>query len=251
MRSLIAAIALVLTLSIGCPVRASLIEFAIDSERSSLTAGGYFADSSFAQPQIGDSDTTSYTGTISVELTGNTIQFVAGSWIDATAQSIKMQPGFGGEPGIAKADYGHKATVGMFQTTGYAATRNLVLDLTSDPLTLTFLAGSRSFDSTALLFAPAMGSVDFDTGMPAQWGNAPLDGSSDSNANDSPSTLVLGDGLETLTIPVSLWFKYSGMTLGDSALSLDGQIVGTRIVPEPAALSLLSLGALALLRRRS
>src|SRR6266576_1197359 len=157
LRTLLMIIALGLSVFIASQSIASPVTYTIDPAQSSLLATGLL-DGDVPVSQTFGSSRTTYNGTISADRTATSIQFTFGSAIDADRQPSRQQPDIGGEDGSAVADYGWVAP-GMF-TDIYAAFRDLVFDLSSDPLTV---AGNGNFDSGFDIIY-ASGSVD------ANWG---------------------------------------------------------------------------------
>ncbi len=115
------------------PAGAETVQYNIVQEQSALSMGGFLSDS-VAGPQTSGSLTTAYFGTINADRTGNTMQFLAGSVIDAVRQASKQQPDADGLPGSDFADYGR------FSNDTVEAFRDVRMDLFSDPFTIT--AGS-------------------------------------------------------------------------------------------------------------
>src|ERR1041384_8264275 len=132
---------IVIGLLITASSSASSVTYTIDPTQSSLSATGTLSGNIPSSQTFG-SNLTTYNGTISADRTATSIQFTFGSFIDADRQPSKQQPDIGGEAGSAAADYGLKAP-NTFGTT-YAAFRDLVFDLSSDPLTV---AANGNFDS--------------------------------------------------------------------------------------------------------
>src|SRR5207245_1267657 len=133
---------------------ASPVTYTIDPTQSALLATGSLSGNVPSSQTFGSNRTT-YNGTISADRTTTSIQFTFGSFIDADPQPSKQQPDIGGDSGKATADYGWVAP-NMFSQT-YAAFRDLLFDLSSDPLTV---ASNGNFDSGFDIIY-ASGSVDW------------------------------------------------------------------------------------------
>jgi hypothetical protein len=121
------------------PVAAALVPFTIDPARSIISlSGNVVADGlslAFGTQGTG-SLTTSYTGSILVDLSLPNIQFPGGSTITADTNGI-WQPGVGGRSGSDPADYGGKISGLVGLITGNFAGRNMQFDVTSPAETLT------------------------------------------------------------------------------------------------------------------
>jgi hypothetical protein len=203
---------------------AAPVTYTIDPNQSSLLASGLLAgDVPFSQTF--GSNRTTYNGTISADRTDTSIQFTFGSAIDADRQPSRQQPDIGGEDGSAVADYGWVAS-GMF-TDVYAAFRDLVFDLSSDPLTV---AGNGNFDSGFDIIY-ASGSVDVNWGF--QWTSKDFTGRTIFNASSGTPSVVAANNVETLTLPVRFSTTFSTEQSNDSTFRLSGNIVATRMLDGP------------------
>lgn len=233
--------ALAATTLIASAAQAAAIQFNVVQASSSLTINGTVANGPLSQQTPG-SLSTSYTGTVNADLTGNVITFTGGSSIDAVSQAVNQQPGANGLPGSAPADYGFSASLGLFGT-AFVAARGVNFDVTSGGLTVT--AGAIA-GGTTLTF----NNADVDYNANVTFGREELDGTTGANAAVG-ATLVTVGNLQTLTIPISAIYNASLVTSGDTTLNVAGTIVATRtIVPEPTTLTLLGGALMAMVRRR-
>jgi hypothetical protein len=203
---------------------AASVTYTIDPTQSFLLASGVLAgDVPFTQTF--GSNRTTYNGTISADRTATSIQFTFGSAIDAERQPSRQQPDIGGEDGSAVADYGWVAS-GMFSDV-FAAFRDLVFDLSSDPLTV---AGNGNFDSGFDIIYSS-GSVDANWGF--QWTSKDFTGRELFNESSGTPSVVVANGIETLTLPVRFSTVFSTEQSGDSTFRLSGEIVATRTLDGP------------------
>ncbi len=175
--------------------------FVIDNAQSSLTLSGSLS-TPLGPVQMVEQDTgsltTTYSGAIRAEVTGDSVAFVGGSAI-AAGNSGDWQPALGGEPGVAPANYG--ATGGNFAFTGYAALRNLLFDLTSDSITM--LNGTFAADSLEFSFPEsATSTADYVvSGLLNKKGSEALAGRATNDVLTAATIASVGDQL-ILTIPV-------------------------------------------------
>ncbi len=230
---------------------AQVFTFAIDPALSNLSLSGQAFSSEGSplplDPQAPGSMDTSYTGTITAELTGSTITLLSSS-MDADVSGTY-------DPGPAPGDYGFQADSGNpLIGSLVGAARDAVFSLTSGAIPLTAKNAAQSFDLSTATFEGLNGQVDFDgEGQLLSW----LSGQSftlvgqaaTTVSSTTPATYMDVGGIKTLTLPFSA--NYVDFVSGAAIdLTLEGTIVAT--VPEPATLGLLILGtaALALRRRR-
>jgi len=223
---------------------ASPARFTVDSAQTQITLSGTAVYSSgFGQlsapisTQAPGSLTTSYDGFIEAGLNGSLLQFPGGSAVAAQTNGT-WQPAAGGASGSAPADYGAKVTI-IFITL-YAAVRNIVLDLASDPITLT----NGNFASSNLVFvfptnSPA--TMDYNDYSGDQ-GAQPIVGAV-TNTTAAMASLTTTGAVQTLTIPVSMSFVVNAAppqntNFNGSTLFFSGQIVANRTLP-PTITSLL------------
>ena len=196
---------------------------------SSLFITGDVAGAPFT-PQASGSLTTSYTGTIQVDLALPTITFTGNSSVVAQNNGT-WQPLPGGASGSAPGNYGGNVNGGLF--TAVAAVRNTVLDVTNSGSTIV----TGAFPATDLTFffpANATTAIDYRyTVIFSQpvGGTTPLNGGFP-NANTNNVTLVIQGPEYVLTIPVDI----SGVeptTVGDINYRLRGKFVAKAPAPAP------------------
>jgi hypothetical protein len=229
--SLVLAVATILGIPPG-KLRAAPSVFTINNSLSQITLSGKVAGFTMS-PQAAGSLVTSFGGYINMSAAGSNIQFTGSSAISAKTNGV-WEPAAGGGSGSAPADYGGEISV-PFVGTGYAALRNLVLDLTSPVLTVT----NGSFISSALLFSFSTNStstLDYNAGV-AGSGSESLAGLS-TNMIVNGATLTNNGTDQTLTIQISTQFTFSLLTAGDTILDLNGQIVATNSPGAPVISSI-------------
>jgi hypothetical protein len=245
-------------------------DYIIDVSQSSLqmlisadAGGGSFIP--LSSPQLVDSDIAIPTGTIgairvgglngTIQLTGGSFDFLdyAGgdleplSYPDGTDIQPHVDP-----PGSAPAVYGFDLVVlSSSVLQGGAAIRALEGELTSAVLNLT--AGG--FDGTQVTMGTPAGHADVYIfgpglplfGVPAADDTLGVDLPAATSANASAAaTISESGGIETLTLPITAAFlqDLNGIPV---KLDVTGQIVATRVVPEPASLAMLGAGLLGLI----
>jgi hypothetical protein len=221
-------------LGVSADARADQRTFTVDPARSSLTFSGSLAGIE-AEAQIAGSDTARYTGSLMVDVTGTTIRFLEGSLIDAQAQHL-VRPGSGGSNSAALADYGFIAEQPFGIDTGEAAFRDFIFRFASTD------ARTDLFVQNGFLDYRFQG-VNNENGRESQAGEGATN-------NPGAGTLSTVGNIETLTIPIDANFTFFIFAY-DTPMRLTGEIVATRIIPEPATTGLLAAAAgLALMRRR-
>jgi hypothetical protein len=218
---------LAVCLALTSASRAATVTYTIISDLSFLTMTGEVIGTPVT-PQAPGADIAYYQGTITGDLTAGVLTFSGGSIIDALANP---------------AGPFQLNTVGVEDNYGVAAGaipvafRDIAMDITTGTLQ----------DG----LAPA--GMDLPVSFVI---NSPL--SSGASADNTPNTtavaasLVTAGNIETLTIPI---LRNSGEG-GALHIILDGQLVASRVVPEPSSVALLGLGSvvslgLAWRRRRS
>lgn len=218
--------------------------YTIDPAQSGLTITGSLTGNP-ASPQTSGSTSTTYSGTIKMDQTGNTIQFNAGSALVAATLATKQEPLSDGTPGSAPANYGRTAD-GPFFTTTLEAIRGLTLDIQTDPFTIN---NDNTFNSNNLVLVITAGESDYSYGN--SFGTVNLFNKGTANGSSTPSTLETSGGVEKLTLHFATGsIGYGVSSPGDSTISFFGDIVATRVVPEPATMALLAPLGLTLIRRR-
>ena len=199
--------------------------FTIDPAQSSISLTGSVVGFPILEQATG-SLVTKFSGTINADVTATIILFTGASGIVAQ-DSGNWNPKTGGTAGSASANYGGKASAGF--ATALAAIRNAQFDVTSLPLALT---GS-SFPSTALLFrflTNSAGAIDYSvSGFFPKKGGIPLAGLA-TNRVTTQATLITSGNIQTLTIPIVADFFFDLLSTADTALTISGQIVATRVI---------------------
>ena len=206
------------------------VAFTVDPARSSIALSGLIPfppAGSFTLHQQGPGSlNASYAGTIIAGLSPDRIEFSGGSTVRANNSGI-WRPATGGGAGSDPANYGGEITPPL--TTGYAAGRNICVDLSSPPIPL----AKGSFDASLLVVSfqtnnASPPSFDFRVSslIPAlnTNGTVPLIGSATNGA--SSAYLTNDAGALTLILPVN---TTNSTTIGGNpaTLVLRGQIVAT------------------------
>jgi hypothetical protein len=213
---------------------AAPLVFTVDDSQSQIALSGKIAGYPMTSQGAGSLAAT-YSGNINADVAGSTIQFTGSSTIIAKTNGV-WQPAVGGASGSALADYGAKASL-SFLGTGYGAARNIVLDLTSLPLTLT----GTNFDSTALVFSFATSATSsFDYYTSIAHSTLSLTGNSTNSVANGASLSTNGNVLK-LVIQINAQFAFTLLTAGDTPLDLTGQIVATNMLAAPIVISSIAL----------
>lgn len=216
-----------LTILVLTSCLAKAAPFVLDSAQSSVTLSGSVAGSPLREQGDG-SLTTTFAGSLEIDLTESTVQILSGT-LEAQNNG-SWSPDIEGEPGSAPANFGGEAT-GPFGILIEGAVRDLVLSLESPAIAIT--AGS--FPAEELLFGIAPDSIsalDYSAGL---FGNdrAFLFGVSTNNAATTGTITTSGD-IQTLTINVDTTFYLTLTSQDDTVLRLVGEIVATaQPAPEP------------------
>jgi hypothetical protein len=257
--------AVVCALLVTTSVRAAVLEFTIDPAQSALSivsGTSLFGTPLATTPQGPGSLSTSYTGSIFVDFTPTTIQFVAGTsliagnsgaWLPGTDYSnypadVDDPSGYINTP--VQANYGivtdltPLGAVGGKQGLSPTAIRHLAISLVdAAPKALT----GDSFDEAGTATDFTAGTVYYSSG-----GVPPV---TDLATTVFPGPLVDAPGAGTLaiignqyvlTLPISFSVSYPVNFLTVTT-SYSGTIVATALVPEPSSLVLLVLSAIGLL----
>lgn len=204
-------------LLLGARLIAAPVQFTVDPAQSHIALSGNAVGSTLSEQGPGSLSTT-FSGTLVADVTGNTIQFTGGSALAAQTNGV-WKPGAGGSSGSAPADYGAQATTFIGSIKG--ALRNLLLDATSSVLPIS----NGQFDASALIFSfptNSTASFDYDAGFLGSDGIA-LSGYS-TNKIVNGATL---DATGKLTIQIDTEFKFGAITDNDSLVHLIGQLVAT------------------------
>ena len=217
---------------------AAPVDYVLDPARSTFRLGGTFNGTPLVAQSPG-TDLTGYTGTLSVDVDRS-----AGTLSHSTSPPrAQDQP----QDQLPLTDFRQGANYGLKTAAGDVLLAARAMDLNVRVEDAPFNAGAPSFDQVP--FFVNGGSLYYST--PAGPGGADLHGYGGAERVLGPITLVREGDLETLTIPISTHFTpYTGEGGDVINFTLGGQLVATRLVPEPhAALGLLGLAILALRRR--
>ena len=225
----------------GQSATAAPVDFNLDPARSTFRLGGTLNDSPLG-PQTAGSDVTGYTGTLVADIdrsagTLSTLTFTP----RALNQPVDQQPLATSEVG---ANYGltHVGTLPIF-----LAPRGMDLNVRLD--NAPFNAGAPPNDRVPFF---VNGGTLYYTSPTTPTGVADLHGYGGADDSFGPITLTREGDLEVLTIPISTNFTpYTGENGDVIHFTLEGQLVATRLVPEPGcAVAVLGLGLLAMRRHR-
>jgi hypothetical protein len=199
--------------------------FIIDSNQTQITISGEIAGYTFTAQGAG-SLTAAYLGNLNATVSGSTIQFTGLSALTAIPNGV-WRPAAGGAAGSAPADYGMQVVIPL-SGTGYAATRNLVLDMTSPVLTLT----QTNFDSSQLII-----SVVTNSNPVFDYYNIGLQSGSDPMSGNATNSVATGSFISTNGGVLQLVIQISTTLLGtnNGVLNLTGQIVATNSLSAFAA----------------
>ena len=209
-----------------------------------------------ASQQGSGSLTTSYSGTIVADRTGNTILFPSngGSAINAN-NSGNWTPDDDGSNATDPANYGRTAPWEPSPTvTTFEAIRGLQIDLWDDNFGVpSTISPTGTFNSTSFFLHLDGGESDNLIGSSGGSADLSLVNKETGNSNSNGLSSVSTNGTtETLTLKFSTGgIGYTVSTPGDSSMFLTGTIVATRtIIPEPGTLGMVAFGGAALLARR-
>jgi hypothetical protein len=223
---------------ISAPAEASPLTFTIDSAQSHMsfaieTTGGTQVSSA----QTPGSDSTSLSGTVKIDLTATTIQFLTTADTQFALRPLAQAPQPGGAPGTAPAQYGLNLSIPGVGG-GVIAARNYLGDVTSPPIPL---AGT-TFDASQVTSNLVVGNTAYNLVV----FGSPVVGSFDTNFPAlnmlTAGSLAFAAGTYTLTLPILVKGPVSlaGFTVNDVYA---GELVATATVPEPTSILLLALGA--------
>jgi hypothetical protein len=210
--------------------------FTVNPSLSQLTASGDVAVS-FISPQAPGALTTTYSGTINVDLTDTNITFTGGSLVAAQTNG-SWQPAVGGIPGSMAADYGGTNTEdigpggGGIHPPGNFALRNVIFDLTSPVLTTT----NGGFDASSLTCILVTNTATIDyyyaASVGTNSGSEYLNGYA-ANTFSAGAFISTNAGVRQLTLPVNARFTESVILPRDldSQITFSGQLVATIAPP--------------------
>ena len=220
---------------------ASELTFTIDSALSQLSFSVETSDGTqISSPQTSGSDTTSLSGTVKVDVTSATVQFLSTGNTQFALQSLPQSPLPSGASGAAPAQFGINVSIPGVGG-GVVAARNYLGDVTSGPIPL----AASSFDANQVTSNLLVGNTAYNLTL---FGN-PVVGSIDTNFPAlnmlAGGTLTSAGGVYTLTLPLLVKgpVTVSGITVVDV---YSGQIVATAVVPESSTLALAAVGLLGL-----
>lgn len=201
---------------------ADVVTFTIDPNQSPLSVSGSLSGVTGNEQGPG-SLSTQFTGTIQVDLQSSSIQFIGNSSI-TLQENGSWQPAPGGTPGSAPASLAGVAQ--NFLATAHGALRNVLVDLTSEPLNL----DNESFNAQTLLFSippDATSAADYRvTGLLNASGSQLLAGQG-TNGVVNTATLTTQDTTLTLTLPINFSGTTTVVSPNDLSYSAQGQILAT------------------------
>jgi hypothetical protein len=212
---------------------AEVVEFVVDPALTRWSVrGAYFREGEpqgdFA-PQFPESDLTSLTGVLRVDLTPSTIQFLPGSALNAAPQPLPQQPGVNGASGVAPADYGVASST-LSAPVPVFAVRDFGFSLSSEPIEL------RGIQFNESLRATINARLDYDLGMAA--GSYPFTDWQQGFDNDNVGTITTNGLVQTIRLQNYLGQIFALQSPADSFIEWSGPIVATRVIPEPTGLLL-------------
>jgi hypothetical protein len=226
---------------VGIPAfaAAEAVDFTLDPLRSTFRLGGTFNDLPLG-PQSPGSDVTGYTGMVHADVNraAGTLSFATLA-PQALNQAVDQPPFADSGQG---ANYGltHSGTLPIF-----LAPRGM--DLYVNATDAPFNAGAPTFEQVGFF---VNGGTLYYTSESTPYGVADLHGYGGFERVVGPLTLTREGALEVLTVPIRTNFTPSAGGNPDVIhFTLEGQLVGTRLVPEPASAVLLAAGSAWLLVR--
>ncbi|MBN8249007.1 MAG: hypothetical protein J0L84_16385 [Verrucomicrobia bacterium] len=218
-------------LVLSVAARAELLSFVVDPDQTVVTLSGQAAGAKL-EPQGPGGLTTRFQGTVVVDATATEVLFPGGSRV-IPEEINSWEPGPDGANGSAPASYGGKATIGsgFFVVNAIAATRRLSFDVLSPPLALS----GGSFDAEGVLFQfveTNNPTLDYRTSGLINLREGRILAGLATNKVAGASSLITAGALQTLTLQLDATYLFELLTPGDSSLSLSGQLVATRVIPD-------------------
>lgn len=224
---------------VASSAHAAAVSYTIDASQSSLVLGGALITYPLTEQQPG-SLVASYSGTLSGDLTGGTLTFSGGNSIVGAIHPLGPFNPVNGNTGTDV--YGFNASTFI-----QAALYNIQLD---------FVGGTVQngvVPSTLDIGFIEDGNGDGVGGYRSNLGSGDLTGSQ-LNLTNLPASLTTNGNIETVIIPIFSDNPVESNNTPIGSLTLTGQIVATRVIPEPGTLVLASVGgafvALTYWRRR-
>jgi hypothetical protein len=224
------------------------VTYTVVTNQSSLTASGVFTDGLGPHTilaQSAGSLVTTYAGTVTAnrDFSADTVEFTGGT-VSAN-NSGSYQPPFAAP---APGNYGTLIDYAPTPSVTLGAVRNFAFSPSSGTIT-----GASSFNASLLSALITSGQLDFESlfsgvPIPGTLGSTGISGNF--VLTTGTATITQSPGLETLTIPIHTTLTVTIDNPNDLVMQLDGVLVATTAVPEPASLALLSATVVPLLLRR-
>jgi len=217
--------------------RSELLTFTVDPDRTTVALSGE-ASGAPLQEQAPGSLSARFHGTVVIEVAAATVLFPGGSRV-TPEEAHSWEPGPDGANGSAPASYGGRAQIGsgLFSVSAIAATRRLSFDVLSLPVPLE----GNSFDAEGVRFQfveTNNPTLDYRTSGLVNLREGRLLTGLATNKVAGASSLVTEGTTQTLTLQLNATYLFELLTPGDSSLSLSGQLVATRVIPDaPPVLS--------------
>jgi hypothetical protein len=217
---------------------AEMITFTVDETQSAASLSGTVMGYTI-QAQSAGSLTAHYAGTIKAEFTGSTLRFPGASEISAL-NSGSWEPGVSGVAGSAPANYGAKISPPL--SSGKAAVRDVLLDLTSDVIGVT----DGVFPSPGLRFTystnpPTPFDYSYNIFLVGSGQGRSFLGGVLTNAATTNASLVTQGGQLILSIPVDITGKASAFSTNDVVYRLRGVLVASAPALAPITISSFTL----------
>jgi len=211
--------------------------FTVDPDQSSIALSGSALGSTFQEQGLG-SLTTTFTGTLSADITDTTIQFTGQSLLEAQDNG-SWQPKADGSSGSEAANYGAQAS--SILGNAEAALRQIQLNVTSPSLSLTngqFASGSLAFFFPTN--APSTLAYTVSSFLLNKSGSVALNGYATNNVTTFASLATVG-GQQILTIPVNAQYFFTLVSANDTTVSLKGQLVAKRGASVPLVIQSMTI----------